>query len=94
MRIKCPNCGAATQIRTSNSLSENTTDRYHQCINVACSCTFKSQTTIIGYIHKPLDKSTLKDEDKEFLSDPKNATKKIHIPKTTEVGVSGKGRSV
>ncbi|EMA8632000.1 ogr/Delta-like zinc finger family protein [Cronobacter sakazakii] len=35
-----PQCKHSTHARTSRYLSDNTKERYHQCTNINCSCTF------------------------------------------------------
>lgn len=46
----CPKCHHATHARTSRYLSENTKERYHQCTNIHCSCTFVTMESVERYI--------------------------------------------
>lgn len=36
----CPKCHYAAHARTSRYFSDTTKERYHQCTNINCSCTF------------------------------------------------------
>ncbi|WP_130100479.1 DNA-binding transcriptional regulator [Siccibacter turicensis] len=51
----CPQCRCAAHARTSRYLSENTKERYHQCTNINCSCTFVTMETIERMIVTPKD---------------------------------------
>lgn len=46
----CPKCRHAAHARTSRYLSENTKERYHQCTNINCSCTFVTMESIDRFI--------------------------------------------
>lgn len=49
----CPECQHAAHARTSRYLSKNTKERYHQCTNINCSCTFVTMETVDHFIVKP-----------------------------------------
>ncbi|EKG4360555.1 DNA-binding transcriptional regulator [Salmonella enterica] len=49
----CPKCHHAAHARTSRYLTENTKERYHQCQNINCSCTFMTMETIERFIVTP-----------------------------------------
>ncbi|EPF2286752.1 DNA-binding transcriptional regulator [Klebsiella oxytoca] len=46
----CPKCQHAAHARTSRYLSENTKERYHQCTNINCSCTFVTMESVERFI--------------------------------------------
>lgn len=49
----CPKCKHSAHARTSRYLSENTKERYHQCTNVDCSCTFVTMESMERLIATP-----------------------------------------
>ncbi len=49
----CPHCKHAAHTRTSRYLSENIKQRYHQCTNIHCSCTFVTMEAIERIIARP-----------------------------------------
>ncbi|MEZ7210819.1 transcriptional regulator [Pantoea ananatis] len=51
--MKCPLCGNAAHTRSSFQVSATTKERYNQCQNINCSCTFKSHETVSEIIMKP-----------------------------------------
>ena len=51
--MHCPKCQHAAHARSSRYLSTNTKERYHQCQNINCSCTFKTHETIADIIVEP-----------------------------------------
>ncbi|MFK3913348.1 ogr/Delta-like zinc finger family protein [Enterobacter cancerogenus] len=51
----CPKCKHSAHARTSRYLSENTKERYHQCTNVDCSCTFVTMESVERLIASPSD---------------------------------------
>ncbi|ORJ19735.1 transcriptional regulator [Rouxiella silvae] len=51
--MHCPKCQHAAHARTSRYLSATTKERYHQCQNINCSCTFKSLETVEDFIVTP-----------------------------------------
>jgi hypothetical protein len=48
--MHCPKCQHAAHARSSRYLSINTKERYHQCQNINCSCTFKTHESIADII--------------------------------------------
>lgn len=48
--LHCPKCHHAAHARTSRHLTENTKERYHQCQNINCSCTFMTMEKIEHFI--------------------------------------------
>ena len=50
----CPKCKHSAHARTSRYLSENTKERYHQCQNVECGCTFVTHESLARYIVRPV----------------------------------------
>ncbi|NBJ34619.1 transcriptional regulator [Serratia fonticola] len=44
--MHCPLCGSAAHTRSSRYLSEQTKERYHQCCNASCGCSFATHETI------------------------------------------------
>ncbi|AUY26245.1 ogr/Delta-like zinc finger family protein [Cronobacter sakazakii] len=51
--MNCPECGHAAHTRSSTQISKTTKERYNQCQNINCSCTFKSLETVAAIITKP-----------------------------------------
>ena len=51
--MHCPKCQHAAHARSSRYLSINTKERYHQCQNINCSCTFKTHESIADIIVEP-----------------------------------------
>lgn len=51
--MHCPLCQHAAHARSSRYLSPKTKERYHQCTNINCGCTFKSMETISDMIMTP-----------------------------------------
>jgi len=51
--MNCPKCSHAAHTRSSLVLSENTKERYNQCQNINCGCTFKSLETVTDIIMCP-----------------------------------------
>ncbi|WP_394517462.1 ogr/Delta-like zinc finger family protein [Pantoea sp. SGAir0175] len=51
--MHCPLCQTAAHAKSSRYVSKETKERYHQCQNINCSCTFKTQETVTGMIVSP-----------------------------------------
>ena len=51
--MHCPKCQHAAHARSSRYLSINTKERYHQCQNINCSCTFRTPESIADIIVEP-----------------------------------------
>ncbi|HCJ0009280.1 TPA: DNA-binding transcriptional regulator [Salmonella enterica subsp. enterica serovar Infantis] len=51
--MHCPLCQSAAHARTSRYLSMETKERYHQCQNINCGCTFMTHETLARFIVKP-----------------------------------------
>ncbi|HDL7655505.1 TPA: DNA-binding transcriptional regulator [Yersinia enterocolitica] len=51
--MHCPLCRNAAHTRSSRYLSERTKERYHQCQNINCSCTFATHETVDRIIVEP-----------------------------------------
>ncbi|ENO6340895.1 DNA-binding transcriptional regulator [Salmonella enterica] len=51
--MHCPLCQNAAHARTSRYLSTETKERYHQCQNINCGCTFITFETLSRFIVKP-----------------------------------------
>ncbi|AOP87158.1 DNA-binding transcriptional regulator [Enterobacter roggenkampii] len=49
----CPKCHFAAHARTSRYFTDTTKERYHQCTNINCSCTFVTTETIERFISLP-----------------------------------------
>ncbi|SFR13791.1 Ogr/Delta-like zinc finger [Enterobacter sp. kpr-6] len=49
----CPKCKQAAHARTSRYVTENTKERYHQCTNINCSCTFVTMESVQRLIVTP-----------------------------------------
>lgn len=55
LMMHCPLCGHVAHTRSSRYLSESTKERYHQCRNINCSCTFATHESVARVIVKPGD---------------------------------------
>lgn len=51
--MHCPICLTAAHAKSSRYLSKETKERYHQCQNINCSCTFKTHESIAAVIVTP-----------------------------------------
>ncbi|GAA3911114.1 MULTISPECIES: ogr/Delta-like zinc finger family protein [Gibbsiella] len=51
--MHCPLCGNVAHTRSSRYLSNSTKERYHQCQNIHCSCTFATHESVARVIAKP-----------------------------------------
>lgn len=49
-----PFCKTSAHSRTSRYLSDNVNQRYHQCMNIECSATFRTLESIDGVIRSPV----------------------------------------
>ncbi len=52
--MHCPVCQQAAHARSSRYLSTETKERYHQCQNVECGCTFVTHESLVRYIVRPV----------------------------------------
>ncbi|MEN4533360.1 ogr/Delta-like zinc finger family protein [Pantoea agglomerans] len=51
--MHCPLCQTAAHAKSSRYISKETKERYHQCTNINCSCTFKTHESIAAMIVTP-----------------------------------------
>ncbi|MBK0000242.1 DNA-binding transcriptional regulator [Erwinia sp. S38] len=51
--MHCPLCQTAAHAKSSRYISRETKERYHQCQNINCSCTFKTYESIEQIIVSP-----------------------------------------
>ncbi|UQY43308.1 ogr/Delta-like zinc finger family protein [Mixta hanseatica] len=51
--MHCPYCKSPAHTRSSRYMSEQVKERYHQCTNLDCSCTFKTNESITKVITAP-----------------------------------------
>lgn len=51
--MHCPVCQEAAHARSSRYLSSETKERYHQCQNINCGCTFVTHESLARYIVRP-----------------------------------------
>ena len=51
--MNCPFCKSPAHTKASRYISERTKERYHQCTNLDCSCTFKTHENITKVITCP-----------------------------------------
>ncbi|WP_380183514.1 ogr/Delta-like zinc finger family protein [Kalamiella sp. sgz302252] len=51
--MHCPYCKSTVHIKSSRYMSEQMKKRYHQCTNLDCSCTFKTNKSITKMITAP-----------------------------------------
>ena len=49
----CSLCKTSAHYRASRYLSDNFKQRYHQCMNIECSATFRTLESIDGIIRSP-----------------------------------------
>lgn len=51
--MNCPECGHAAHTRSSCQVSSETKERYNQCQNINCGCTFVSHESVTKIVVKP-----------------------------------------
>lgn len=51
--MHCPYCKSSAHTKSSRYMSEQVKERYHQCTNLDCSCTFKTNESITKVITAP-----------------------------------------
>lgn len=51
--MHCPFCKSPAHAKSSRYMSEQVKERYHQCTNLDCSCTFKTHENITKVITCP-----------------------------------------
>ncbi|WP_272656309.1 MULTISPECIES: ogr/Delta-like zinc finger family protein [unclassified Providencia] len=51
--MNCPECGHAAHTRSSYQVSSETKERYNQCQNINCGCTFVSHESVTKIVVKP-----------------------------------------
>ncbi|WP_407223659.1 ogr/Delta-like zinc finger family protein [Enterobacter roggenkampii] len=51
--MNCPLCQHAAHTRSSVQITKQTKERYNQCQNINCGCTFKSHETVADIIMNP-----------------------------------------
>ncbi len=51
--MHCPICQTAAHAKCSRYISRETKERYHQCQNINCSCTFKTHESVASIIVTP-----------------------------------------
>lgn len=51
--MNCPLCQHAAHTRSSVQITQKTKERYNQCQNINCGCTFKSHETVADIIMNP-----------------------------------------
>ncbi|WP_430306721.1 ogr/Delta-like zinc finger family protein [Serratia sarumanii] len=51
--MHCPECQSAAHTRSSRMVTEQTKERYHQCRNLECSCTFVTHESYARIVAKP-----------------------------------------
>lgn len=51
--MHCPYCKSVAYTKSSRYMSEQVKERYHQCTNLVCSCTFKTSESITKVITAP-----------------------------------------
>ncbi|WP_416262345.1 ogr/Delta-like zinc finger family protein [Gibbsiella quercinecans] len=51
--MHCSLCGQASHTRSSSYITSTTKERYHQCTNINCGCTFATHETLTRIISRP-----------------------------------------
>lgn len=51
--MHCPYCKSPAHAKSSRYMSEQVKERYHQCTNLECSCSFKTNESITRVITEP-----------------------------------------
>ncbi|MDU4942963.1 MAG: ogr/Delta-like zinc finger family protein [Mixta calida] len=51
--MHCPLCQTAAHAKSSRYISKETKERYHQCTNINCSCSFKTLESLALIIVSP-----------------------------------------
>ncbi|WP_272684632.1 ogr/Delta-like zinc finger family protein [Providencia sp. PROV130] len=52
--MNCPECGHSAHTRSSYQVSSETKERYNQCQNINCGCTFVSHESVTKIVVKPV----------------------------------------
>ena len=59
--MHCPYCKSPAHTKSSRYMSEQVKERYHQCTNLDCSCTFKTNESITKVITAPPPPETIEE---------------------------------
>ncbi|EJD6401187.1 ogr/Delta-like zinc finger family protein [Providencia rettgeri] len=51
--MNCPLCGFSAHTRSSYQVSSETKERYNQCQNINCGCTFTSHESVNKIVCRP-----------------------------------------
>lgn len=51
--MHCPFCKSPAHTKSSRYMSDQVKERYQQCTNIECSCTFKTNESIVKVITAP-----------------------------------------
>lgn len=54
--MHCPECRFAAHTRSSRMITEEIKERYHQCQNLECSCTFVTHESYCRIVARPPSK--------------------------------------
>lgn len=55
--MHCPYCKSPAHAKSSRYMSEQVRERYHQCTNLDCSCTFKTHETSLKSLPASLSRN-------------------------------------
>lgn len=64
--MNCPECGHAAHTRSSYQVSSETKERYNQCQNINCGCTFVSHESVTKIVVKPAHVNVVEPHPNKF----------------------------
>ena len=74
--MHCPYCKSAAHTKSSRYTSEQVKERYHQCTNLDCSCTVKTNESITNVMTAPPLPEPIR--DRQTLGRYGSAFRQIH----------------
>ena len=64
--MNCPECGHSAHTRSSYQVSSETKERYNQCQNINCGCTFVSHESVTKIVVKPVQVNLVEPHPSKF----------------------------
>ncbi|WP_272519795.1 ogr/Delta-like zinc finger family protein [Providencia sp. PROV223] len=68
--MNCPECGHAAHTRSSYQVSSETKERYNQCQNINCGCTFVSHESVTKIVVKPAHVNVVEPHPNKYQQPP------------------------
>lgn len=57
--VNCPVCGSKSRVAASGQITNETREQYNQCLNIHCSVTFVTLTSLVRIIKSPKEGSEI-----------------------------------